>query len=178
MHVQTGQQPPSQPPVTTPLPGGPLADTVANPVAITATNPPTIAPIVGKGPVTEHAPLNMAIGAGVVGATQAGFMAVTGGGQVLATSVFLNLISQLVKDVKWFPEHKGLIVVMLLVSFVIGYFIFYQGDVGNSFINMANSTMQAILNYKGDKAAGLNAMAPVPDHLEFAAGSAMAGGLG
>lgn len=137
-----------------------------SPIAVTATQPPTKAPVVGQGPVTANAPLNMAMGAGVVGATQAGFMAVTGGGEVLATSLFLNLVSQLVKDIKWFPEHKGLIVLMLILSFAVGYFVFYlaspdTGDrIANSFRNMANSTMQAIVNYKGDKAAGLNALAP------------------
>lgn len=131
--------------------------------------------VVGKGPVTDNAALNMGIGAGVIGTSQAGFMAATGGGQVLATSVSLNLLAQLVKDQKWFPEHKGLIVLMLLASFAIGYFIFYQTSpddatrLSNSFINMANSTMQAILNYKGDKAAGLNALEPVPEGKEFAA---------
>lgn len=133
-------------------------------------------PIVGKGPVTQNAPLNMAMGASVVGASQAGFMAVTGGGQVLATSVFLNLIAQLVKDLKWFPEHKGLIAVMLVVSFLVGFFIFYAASpdevtrVGNSFMNMANSTMQAVLNYKGDKAAGLNVLEPVPPEKEYGLG--------
>lgn len=149
-------------------------DSVTNPVAVTDTRPQTRAPIVGQGPVTEHAALNMGIGAGVVGASQAGFMVMTGGGQVLATSVFLNLVSQLVKDFTWFPEHKGLIILMLLLSFLVGYFIFYStgavddpARLANSFMNMANSTMQAILNYKGDKASGLNALAPVSDDKEF-----------
>lgn len=143
------------------------------------TRGPAIHPnmIVGKGPVTSNAALNMGIGASVVGGSQAGFMAVTGGGQVLATSIFLNLVSQLIKDQKWFPEHKGLIAVMLILSFAVGFFIFYASSpdevtrVGNSFMNMANSTMQAVLNYKGDKAAGLNALEPVPAGREF-------GGLG
>lgn len=119
----------------------------------------------------------MVLGAGVVGASQAGFLAVTGGGQVLATSIFLNLLSQLVKDWKWFPERKGLIVLMLPVSFAIGYFIFYAtgnaddpARIANSFMNMANSTMQAILNYKGDKTAGLNALQPVPPDKEYGSG--------
>lgn len=133
-------------------------------------------PIVGNGPVTGNAALNMGIGAGVVGTSQAGFMAATGGTQVLATSIFLNLISQLIKDQKWFPEHKGLIAVMLVVSFLVGFFIFYAASpdevtrIGNSFMNMANSTMQAILNYKGDKASGLNAMEPVPAGKEYGLG--------
>lgn len=130
-------------------------------------------PVIVQGPVTESPPLNVAIGASVVGASQLGFMAATGGGQVLATSLFLNLISQLVKDIKWFPEHKGLIVLMLCVSFVIGYFIFYRASpddatrLANSFTNMANSTMQAVLNYKGDKASGLNMLVPTPADKEY-----------
>lgn len=133
-------------------------------------------PIVGKGPVTDNAALNMGIGAGVIGASQTGFMVATGGPQVLATSVFLNLIAQLIKDQKWFPEHKGLIAVMLILSFAVGFFIFYAASsdevtrIGNSFMNMANSTMQAILNYKGDKASGLNAMEPVPAGKEYGLG--------
>lgn len=148
-----------------------VPEQVTNPVAFTP--PSTIGPIIGKGPVTEHAPVNLAMGASVVGATQAGFMAVSGGGQVLATSIFLNLVSQLVKDIKWFPEHKGLIVLMLVLGFGVGYFVWYLADqdgasrLSNSFMNAVNSTMQAIMNYKGDKASGLNALAPVPTDREF-----------
>lgn len=144
----------------------PAPDTLENPVATTATRPHITAPVIGQGPVTTSAPLNIAMGMGVAGASQAGFAAVTGDGWVLATSIFLNLVSQLVKGPKWFPEHKGLIIVMLLASFLIGYFIWYGSlndgldRLRESFANMANSTMQAILNYKADKAAGLNALPP------------------
>lgn len=143
--------------------------TLDNPVAVTATKPPTHAPVIGQGPVTSSAPLNVVMGASVAGATQAGFAAVTGEGWVLATSMFLNLVGQLVKGPKWFPEHKGLIVVMLLVSFAVGYFVLFGGvdnlteRVRESFVNMSNSTMQAVINYKADKAAGLNVMPPVAE---------------
>lgn len=148
---------------------GPAPDTLENPVATTATRPHTTAPVIGQGPVTTNAPLNIAMGMGIAGASQAGFAAMTGDAWVLATSTFLNLVGQLVKGPKWFPEHKGLIIVMLVVSFVIGYFIWYGGiqdgldRLRESFANMANSTMQAVLNYKADKAAGLNMLPPTKD---------------
>lgn len=147
-------------------------DSVTNPVAVTPTIPPTRAPIIGQGPVTENPLINTAIGMGVVGASQAGFAAMTGSAEVLGTSTFLNLIGQLFKKVKWFPEHEGLIVLFLAISFVVAYFLLpgTAHEAGKAFLHMANSTMQAILNYKGDKAAGLNVMPPVPEHQEFGKG--------
>lgn len=139
-----------------------------NPVATTPTNPTTTAPIVGQGPITSSAPLNMAMGAAVVGTSQWGMAALTGGPEVLGTSVFLNLMGQLFKGAKWFPEHKGLIILFLVVSFVIAYFVLFDREAGRAFLHMSNSTMEAILNYKGDKAAGLNIMPPVPEHKEYA----------
>lgn len=140
---------------------------VTNPVAITETHPRTTAPIVGQGPVTESAPLNMAMGAGVVGATHWGMAALTGGPEVLGTSVFLNLVGQLFKNIKWFPEHKGLIVLFLILSFVVAYFVLFDHNVGRAFLHMANSTMEALINFKADKASGLNIMPSVPEHLEY-----------
>lgn len=150
----------------------PPPDSVANPVAVTGTVPPTTAPIVGQGPVTTNAPVNMAMGAAVVAGTQYGMAAMTGGPEVLGTSTFLNLIGQLFKRIKWFPEHEGLIVVFLIVSFLVAYFLLptIGHDAGRAFLHMANSTMQAILNYKGDKAAGLNVMPPVEPEKEYGKG--------
>jgi hypothetical protein len=155
----------TKPAWTLPKTGEPVSVPEQNP---TPTNPLTIGPVVGKGPVTESAPLNFMMGSGIVGATQAGFAAMTSGPEVLGTSVFLNLISQVVKRWKWFPEHTGLIVVMLVASFVTGYFVLFDHNAAKAFLNMANSTMAALVNYKGDKAAGLNVLAPVPEHLEYA----------
>lgn len=151
------------------MPDTNLPAPLENPVATTATRPHTTAPVIGQGPVTTSAPLNIAMGMGIAGASQAGFAVMTGGGWVLATSTFLNLIGQLVKGPKWFPERKGLIIVMLVISFVIGYFVIFGGlsndldRLRESFANMANSTMQAVLNYKADKAAGLNMLPPTKE---------------
>jgi hypothetical protein len=114
----------------------------------------------------------MAMGAAVVGASQYGMAAMTGGPEVLGTSTFLNLVGQLFKRIKWFPEHEGLIVVFLVVSFLVAYFLLptIGHDAGRAFLHMANSTMQAILNYKGDKAAGLNVMPPVEPEKEYGKG--------
>lgn len=148
-----------------------LVDQINNPIAVTPTTPPTQAPIVGQGPVTESAPLNVAMGAAVVGASQYGMAAMTQSTDVLAVSVFLNLLGQLVKGFKWFDEHKLLILVFLVASFLVCYFVLYGQDhnLVASFKTMANSTMQAVLNYKGDKAAGLNVMPPTPAEREFGA---------
>lgn len=109
----------------------------------------------------------MMMGAGVVGGSHWGMAQMTGGPEVLGTSVFLNLVGQLCKKFKWFPEHEGLILLFLVSSFVIGFFILFQHDTARAFLHMANSTMEAILNYKGDKAAGLNVMPPTPVEREF-----------
>lgn len=153
---------------TTPLP----PPDVTNPVAGTATVPPTRAPIVGQGPITESPPINIAMGAAVVAGSQYGMAAMTGGPEVLGTSVFLNLVGQLFKGYKWFPEHKGLIVLFLIISFVVAYFLLpgTAHEAGRAFLHMANSTMQAILNYKGDKAAGLNVMPPTEPEKEYGKG--------
>lgn len=124
-------------------------------------------PIVGQGPVTGSAPVNMAMGATVIGASQYGMAALTQSTDVLSVSVFLNLLGQLVKGFKWFDEHKLLILVFLLASFALCFFVLYNHDAVASFKTMANATMQAILNYKGDKAAGLNVMPPTPEEKEF-----------
>lgn len=141
-----------------------------NPVATTPMG--AVAPVVGQGPVTQSAPLNVAMGAAVVGASQYGMAALTGGAEVLGTSVFLNLLGQLFKGAKWFPEHRGLIVLFLIISFVVAFLLLpnTNHDAGKAFLHMANSTMQAILNYKGDKAAGLNVMPPVPIENEYGRG--------
>lgn len=157
-----------------------------NPVAITPTKPPTQAPVVGQGPVTENAPVNMAMGAGVAGATAWGMAQMTGGPEVLGTALFLNLTGQLTKKIKWFPEHEGLIVLFMVLAFVAGLVFFYPhtlgapitgnwiqdllGDtsrLGKAFLHMANSTMEALLHYKADKASGLNIMPPVPMEKEW-----------
>lgn len=137
-----------------------------NPAVVNASG--QIGPIVGKGPITDNAGLNTAIGTAVVGASQAGMATLTGGPEVLGTSIFLNLVGQLVKKVKWFPEHEGLIVLFFVLAFLVSVFVLFHGDIARAFLNAANSTMQALVNYKGDKAAGLNIMPPVPEHLEFA----------
>lgn len=131
----------------------------------------TRGPIVGQGPVTNNPLVNMAMGGSVIGVSQWGMAALTGGPEVLGTSVFLNLVGQLFKGYKWFPEHKGLIVIFLVVSFLISYFVLFPDhNIARAFQHMANSTMEAILNYKGDKASGLNAMPSVPEHLEYGKG--------
>lgn len=155
---------------------------VLNPIAETPTHPPTTAPIIGQGPVTESAPLNVMMGAGVAGATAWGMAQMTGGPEVLGTAVFLNLVGQLTKKIKRFPEHEGLIALFMALAFIAGLIFFYpaapghQGLVGllddtsrlgKAFLHMANSTMEALLHYKADKAAGLNVMPPTPEHLEF-----------
>lgn len=138
-----------------------------NPTVVNPTGP-GVAPIVGKGPVTDNPVVNTGIAAAVVGGTQAGFAALTGGPEVLGTSIFLNLVAQIVKKPKWFPEHEGLIVIMFVVAFVVGIFLLFGVEnVGKAFLNAANATMQAILNYKGDKAGGLNVMPPLADEQSF-----------
>lgn len=105
----------------------------------------------------------------------------TGGPEVVGTALFLNLVGQLVKRIKWFPEHEGLIALFLLTSFAAGLVFFYPqtpghatqfiwedtARLGKAFLHMANSTMEALLHYKADKASGLNIMPPTEPDKEF-----------
>lgn len=155
---------------------------LTNPVVVTPTAPPTQAPVVGQGPVTDSAPINVAMGASVAGATAWGMTQLTGGPEVVGTALFLNLVGQLVKRIKWFPEHEGLIALFLLASFAAGLVFFYPHSpgvptsdplwqdttrLGKAFLHMANSTMEALLHYKADKASGLNIMPPTEPDKEF-----------
>lgn len=124
-------------------------------------------PVVEQGPVTTSAPLNAVLGASVVGGANVGATMLTGDPLATAMALFLNLIAQPIKKIKWFPEKEGLIVLMLVVSFGLGYFMLYQGDPIKSFVTSAISTMLAKLNYKGDKASGLNILEPTPANKEF-----------
>lgn len=131
-------------------------------------------PILNGQPLTTDPIKNVGIAAGVVGATQGAMYAATAQMNgplpaVAATSVFLNLVIQPLKKVKWIPEHEFAVIFGLLVSFAVGYFLLYHGDTAQSFVNSAMSTFQAIVNYKGDKASGMNILPPTPAHLEFGA---------
>lgn len=122
--------------------------------------------------ITQSAPLNVGIAAATVGATNMALTTATAPingavPAVIATALFLNLVHQVIKKIKWFPEHEGTIIVGLLISFLVGYFLLYHGDTANSFINAACSTVQSLINYKGDKASGLNILPPTPPELEF-----------
>lgn len=123
-------------------------------------------------PSTDSKPLNVAMGASVAGVTNTALTVATAPingpvPAVVATAIFLNLIIQPVKKLKWFPEHEGSIFIGIIVGFIVGYFLLYHGDTANSFVNAVCSTFQSLANYKADKLSGLNIMPATPPEMEF-----------
>lgn len=141
-----------------------MPQTYQNPVVVT---PATATPVVGQGPVTQSAPVNLAIGGVAAGAAHAGAAMLTGDPLANAMALFLNLIAQPIKKLKWFPEKEGLIVLFIVVSFLIGWFFLYHGDAARTFTTTAVSTMLAKVGYKADKASGLNILEPTSAEQEF-----------
>lgn len=129
---------------------------------------PARGPVVGQGPLTSSAPLNIGIGTAAVGGVNTGMVALqsAGGDPPWANgmAIILNLLMQPLK--KQFPllqQHEWAILVMMAIAFVLGYIVIFHGDSAKAFINMGYSTVTALGNYKGDKASGLNILPPAPE---------------
>lgn len=137
-----------------------------NPIVVTPTTPPTRAPVVGQGPVTDNPPTNLAMGVAAAATINYGTNWVAAGDPVPnAVALFLNtVVMQPLKRVfPLFRHAEAAVLVMFIVAFGVVYFIVYKGDEAKAFYDAALSTFQAVANYKADKASGLNILKPAED---------------
>lgn len=126
---------------------------------------PPVPTVVEQKPLTNSVPLNMAIGAGAAGAVNYG-VAKGVGDDVWPSgiAIVLNVVMQPAKKMFPFLKHQEwAIVFMLLLGVAVLYFFVFDRDFARALINGAGGVIDAIGNYKADKAAGLNVFQPADD---------------
>jgi hypothetical protein len=145
--LPSSQPTPAVEPVVTPDP--------SNAGAIVATTPPVSPP--NPTGLTPSAPINMGMGATVVGGSNAGTTAIAGADVALLAGG-LTMGFQFLKGNRHFDQHRWAHLTLLLLGILIGVVVL--GILGHqawdtAIAKGAGIATQAYLNYTGAKVAGL-----------------------
>lgn len=126
--------------------------------------PVQLGPIVNKGPITSSAPLNIGLGTAAIAVANYGVSWVTEDKWSSGIALVLNVIMQPAKKMLPFLSHyEWACLFMFIVAAALLYFFVFPGDVAQALVKGGGAVIDAIGNYKGDKASGFNIMKPAVD---------------
>lgn len=109
--------------------------------------------------ITSSAPLNLAAGTGLMGATNA-ITATQFGLDVAGVALLCNMLFQWLKHYDWFDQHRYWPIALLLIC-VAAFLLVHHEKPEDAVWKSGAAAFQAAANYASQKASGLGIFEPV-----------------